>query len=107
MAGYFGLPQATLDYLASRYYDGAVKAVQTEIRIFVAENLAIGIKGSGKTKLIADAMKEVSFYASTGSLYEVYDALEKVVITTEMAPFLTEGRKQYLKNRIISILNSL
>jgi hypothetical protein len=71
------------------------------------ENIIGQITAAGKTKLIADALKDVVYYGSQGSLWEVYSAIEKIEITPEMAPFLTEERKQLLKNRVIQIISSL
>lgn len=71
------------------------------------ENIIAQITAAGKTKLIADTLKEVAYYGSQGSLWEVYAAVEKIKITPEMAPFLTEERKQAFKNRIIKIISSL
>ena len=71
------------------------------------ENIIAQITAAGKTKLIADALKDVAYYGSQGSLWEVFYAVEKVQITPEMAPFLTEERRQRFKNRIIQILSSL
>lgn len=71
------------------------------------ENIIAQITAAGKTKLIADALKDVAYYGSQGSLWEVYSATEKIKITPEMAPFLTEERRQNFKNRIIAIISSL
>lgn len=71
------------------------------------ENIIAQITAAGKTKLLADALKDVAYYGSQGSLWEVYSAIEKVNITPEMAPFLTEERRQNFKNKIIAIISSL
>ncbi len=71
------------------------------------ENMIAQITAAGKTKLIADALKDVAYYGAQGSLWEVYTAVEKIQITPEMAPFLTEERKQAFKNRIVGIISNL
>jgi antitoxin (DNA-binding transcriptional repressor) of toxin-antitoxin stability system len=71
------------------------------------ENIIAQITAAGKTKLIADALKDVAYYGSQGSLWEVYVAVERIKLTPEMAPFLTEERRQNFKNRIITIISSL
>lgn len=92
---------------------GAAKVAQAKagfdklINEFGGENVIAQITAAGKTKLIADAMKDVMFYGSTGSLWEVYVAAERVQITPEMAPFLTEQRRQEFKNRIVQLISSL
>lgn len=83
--------------------EGFYKIV-TEI---AGENVVAQITAAGKTKLIADAMREVMYYGNTGSLWEVYTATERITLTPEMAPFLTEARKQDFKNRIITLISSL
>ena len=71
------------------------------------ENIIAQITAAGKTKLIADALRDVAYYGSQGSLWEVYISVEKIKLTPEMAPFLTEERRQAFKNRIIAIISSL
>src|SRR5271166_4935951 len=55
---------------------------------FAAENIAMGITQAGKTGLIANALQTVNNYGVTGSLWQAYSALNNVVITPEMSPFL-------------------
>lgn len=92
---------------------GAAKIAQAQagfdaiIAEFGGVNVIAQITAAGKTKLIADAVKDVVYYGSTGSLWEAYGAAEKIVITPEMAPFLTEERRQAFKNRLIEVLSSL
>lgn len=74
---------------------------------FGGENVIAQITAAGKTKIIGDAVRDVMYYGSTGSLWECYKAVEEIKITPEMAPFLTEQRKQNFKNRLIGILSSL
>lgn len=113
MPGFLGLPQATIDYLTNRYVNPSIAGYQNEMKIFIAENLAMGISnakgpdGTNMTKIIGDVLKDVDYYGQKGSLYEAYDALERVNVQSYMAPFLTSARKSYLKNRLISILSSL
>jgi len=77
------------------------------INEIAGENVIAQITAAGKTKLIADALRDVMFYGSTGSLWEVYVAISKIKITPEMAPFLTETRRQDFKNRIIEEIGKL
>src|SRR5271165_2241270 len=72
----------------------------TLVRIVIAENIAMGITSSGKTKLIADAMFPVMVYGSSGSLWEAYNAIDKIVVTPEMAPYITTARLNWMKNQI-------
>lgn len=77
------------------------------INEFAGENLIAQITAAGKTKFIADAVKDVIYYGSSGSLWEAYVATEKVVITPEMAPFMDGSRKAEFKNRLIQLISSL
>jgi len=74
---------------------------------FSGENVVRQITVAGKTKLIGDAVRDVLFWGSSGSLWEAYKAVEKIKITPEMAPFLTEAKKQEFKNKLIEVLSSL
>jgi hypothetical protein len=72
-----------------------------------AENIAAGITQSGKTKLIADTLAPVAVYGNSGSLWEAYYALNEIVVTPEMAPYITEDRINWMRNQLIQILGSL
>lgn len=106
MAGFLGLPQQTLDYIGTKV-DKSISGYQSLMKEFVCENIAMGITSTRKTKLIADTLIDVQRYGEVGSLYECYKALESITLTPEMAPFLTEARLHYLKNRIVEVLATL
>jgi hypothetical protein len=71
---------------------------------FSTENVLMGITQAGKTKLIADTLKDVFYYGQTGSLYECLAAIDAIVITPEMSPFLTEDRRAILRQRVLDVL---
>ena len=71
------------------------------------ENLVAQITAAGKTKLISDAVKDVLYYGNSGSLWEAFIATERIVITPEMAPYLTEQKKNEFKNRLVALISSL
>lgn len=106
MAGYLNLPPTTLAYLQAKYQK-AIAGYQSEVSIFVAENLALGITTSGKVKMIGDALRDVHYYGTVGSLYEALDALNRIKVTPEMAPYITDARLAYLRNRLVAILSGL
>lgn len=58
---------------------------------YSTQNALAGIGSSGKRKLVADTLRDVHFYAQVGLLAEMIDALEAVVVTSEMAPFITDA----------------
>lgn len=85
----------------------ARQAFETVINELAGENLIAQITAAGKTQLISDAVREVVYYGSIGSLWEAYAAVERIKITPEMAPFLTEERKAAFKNRLIEEISKL
>lgn len=74
---------------------------------YVGGNIATQITKAGKTELIGQTFKEVSYWGGVASLYQVFTALEKIVITPDMAPFFTESTRQEMKNRVVQILSTL
>lgn len=74
---------------------------------FCAENIVLGITQAGKTKLIADTLKDVFYYTQTGSLYECLTALDAIVVTPEMSPFLTTQKINDLKSKVLDLLGTL
>ena len=77
------------------------------INELAGENLVAQITAADKTKLISDAVKDVLYYGNSGSLWEAFIATERIVITPEMAPYLTEQRKNEFKNRLVALISSL
>lgn len=100
------IPPYLIQYGAAKI-DKAKSEFSKLINEFGGENVIAQITAAGKTKLIADAVRDVIFYGSSGSLWEAYTSAEKIVITPEMDPFLTEERKKEFKNRLVQILSSL
>lgn len=93
------------------YGASKIKKAQDGFNSLIAEfggqNVIAQITAAGKAKLIGDAVRDVMYYGSSGSLWEAYKATEQIEITPEMAPYLTEQRKQDFKNRLIQILSGL
>lgn len=87
--------------------NNAINAWHNLVVTVAAENIAMGITQQKKTKLIADAMIPVMLYGSTGSLWQAYEALDAIKITSDMAPFITEERRVWMKNELIAIISSL
>jgi hypothetical protein len=77
------------------------------INNLAGENLVAQITATGKTRLISDAVKDVLYYGNSGSLWEAFVAVERIKITPEMAPFLTEARKNEFKNKIVELISTL
>lgn len=72
-----------------------------------AENIAMGITQVQKTKYISDLLMPVMMYGQSGSLWEAYHALDAIQITPDMAPFITEERRAWMKNQLIEIISTL
>lgn len=85
----------------------AIDAWRNLVMSIAAENIAMGITQQKKTKLIADTLMMVMLYGQTGSLWQAYQELDNIIITPEMAPFITEDRRQWMKNQLIAIISSL
>jgi hypothetical protein len=93
------IPQVEMQAVAQLVI-AAQQSFSTLVIAFAAENIIMGITASGKTGLIADALQDVMYAGTSGSLWEAYSALEQVVITPEMAPFLTQDRLNWMKNQL-------
>lgn len=75
---------------------------------FAGENITLGITVAGKTKDVADYLKDVLRYGQTGSLYEVMnecDALIAAGIPGDLSPFVTADRLNYFKAKIVAYLS--
>jgi hypothetical protein len=103
---FFGIPDPEYDECVL-LVNTAILAWKNLVVTVAAENVAMGITQQGKTKLVADTLMPVMNYGNTGSLWEAYNALSSIVITPEMAPYITEARREWMKNQIIQIIASL
>lgn len=102
---YFNLPQYAYDKCLS-----VVQKAQSTWTIlvaeFAAENLALGIT-KDQAVLVGTALNQVMVYGAEGSLWLAYAALSEVVVTPEMAPFLTQDRVQWMRNKMIQVISGL
>jgi len=99
--------QVSFSTLADKKVKKAIQSVNNVVSKYCAENIVAGITQAGKTKLIADTLKDVFYYAQTGSLYECLNALDAIEITPETSPFLTETIRSDLKNKINNLITNL
>lgn len=74
---------------------------------YAATNVLGGITQLGKTKLISDTLSDVMRYGESGSLYQAIAALQAVVVTEEMAPFITAQKIESMIKDITELINSL
>lgn len=103
---YFHIPDGPYNR-CQQIVNNAINAWHNLVVTVAAENIALGITNSGKTKLISDTLFPVMVYGSIGSLWEAYSELGKIKITPEMAPYLTEDRLEWMKNQLIQTISSL
>jgi hypothetical protein len=101
------VPQKEMKDIVKNKIIAAKNAANLISEEFAVENVMLGITQAGKTKLIADALSSVFYYASTGSLYEAINALDAVVVTEGMWPFLTEEKKAAFRLKFVNAINSL
>jgi len=85
----------------------AQMSFNTLVVAFAAENVIMGITNSGKTGLIAQTLQQVMYFGTSGSLWEALNALNQVVVTEEMAPFLTTARVNWMKNQLQAAIAGL
>lgn len=103
---FYGIPDPT--YMrCQQVVNNAITAWHNLVVTVAAENIAMGITQQSKTKLISDTLMPIMMYGSSGSLWQAYEELSKLVITPEMAPFITEARRQWMMNQLIQIIASL
>lgn len=103
---FYGIPDYQYNR-AQQIVNNAITAWRNLVITVAAENLAMGITQQQKTKLIADTLLPVMMYGQSGSLWEAYHALDAIILTPEMAPFITEDRRQWMKNQLIEIISTL
>jgi hypothetical protein len=109
---FFNLPQPVMAkcYAIAIAAAGVVPSYQGFQHVafcFVAENIAKGITNTNQGPLIAMALQPVMVYGQYGALWEATDALDDVVITPQMDPYLTQARVNWLKNQIQEIISSV
>jgi hypothetical protein len=80
---------------------------QSLIDDFSTENVLLGITQSGKTGIIGDALRDINFWITTGSLFEVLKVIAelKLNLNTEWEPFITLERLTMVENKIKLYLN--
>jgi hypothetical protein len=103
---FFGIPDGPYNRCV-QVANNALAAWKNLAITVAAENIAMGITASGKTRLIADTLAQVNMYGSAGSLWEAYYALNAIKVTPEMAPYITAARIEWMKNQLIQIISSL
>jgi hypothetical protein len=74
-----------------------------------AKNVLEGITQAGKTRDVADYLKDAMRYGQSGSLYEVVNEIDRKIsegIPTELSPFITDEKLLDMKNKALTFLNN-
>lgn len=74
---------------------------------FAAENIALGITQAGKTKAVADELRDLNYYMRAYSLYEVVVEIDRLIaagIDPTLSPFMTDARMTEFQNKILEFL---
>jgi hypothetical protein len=103
---YFGIPDVEYNACVN-IVTNAINDWHNLVVTVAAENVAMGITQQNKTKLVADTLMPIMLYGSTGSLMEAYLALNDIVITPDMAPYITPDRVIWMQNELMKIMQSL
>jgi hypothetical protein len=103
---FFNLPQPVMAE-CFQVATAASQGFQFLVYCFVAENIAMGITQTNIGPVIAEALAPVMIYGNNGALWEALAQLDKVVITPEMAPYLTNARRIWMKNQLTQLISEL
>lgn len=73
---------------------------------FIVENIVLGITQQGKTRLVGETMKDLTYWLERCSMNEALAEIENIKsrITPEMAPFITEARMNVFRDKILVFL---
>jgi len=78
----------------------AISTGQMLIRKFIEENIMLGITEAGKTKVVRQAMREVTDCLNTGALFDAIDELRSIPAELKDGVFISDAR-------ILSYINEI
>lgn len=95
--------------------DSLINYLRADVSVFVenlvfefaAENIEMGITQAGKTKLVADFLRNINYYMRSYSLYEAVVEINTEIsngLDPNLAPFITESRLNDFSNKIVEFL---
>lgn len=70
---------------------------------FAIENVAAGITQTGKSRQVADFLKDLERYLRNGSLYVAIEEINRIIgegVPSELDPFVNEGKLVDYRGRI-------
>jgi hypothetical protein len=90
----------------SKIFNEARSYGQALIAQFALENIAMGITGASKTRVVADYCYKVQYYLDTGSLYAAVEEIQERIedCPEELAPFVTPERLTTYLNKLKTFL---
>jgi hypothetical protein len=103
---YYATPQLTI---VSTRIAQAMNFGRSLIIRYASENVLMGITASGKTKAVADCLQQLSYYISSGSLYQAISQIDTLIsdgLDESLSPFITEARLNTYKAMIVAFLTS-
>ena len=92
-----------VNYLSKDVYE-FVKTLRLD---FAADNIEMGVTQAGKTKTVADQLRDLNYYLDVFSLYEAVGEIDRMIATgfdPADAPFITESRMNEFKTKILQFL---
>jgi len=97
----------TFEFQARNSITNAIIFGQELIVTFATENVLMGITQAGKTKSVSDYLADVTRYTQTGSLYEVINEIDNLIIEgipQDLDPFVNQARLESFKSKIQNYL---
>ena len=104
------VPSPTFHYTMVNYLSKDVYEFVKQLRLdFAADNIELGITQMGKTRTVADKLRDLNYYLDVFSLYAAVQVIDEMIasgLDPEDAPFITEPRMTEFKNKILQFLGS-
>ena len=101
------VPSDPVAYVRDMIYKPTLIFCNNLMNDFISENIAMGITQAGKTKVVGEALKDLDFWLSCGSLYVVLAEIETLKQNLDPAwvPFITATRMTNFANKIKDYLH--
>lgn len=100
-------PETAVEIVVKEKIENAIIFYNNLMVDFATENVLMGITQLGKTKEVADYLQNVMRYGQSGSLYEVINEVDSLIlagIPVGLSPFVTEQRLNDMKAQVSAYL---
>lgn len=94
------IPNDNIEAITNSILKPAQEFGQSLKNSFASENIGQGITQAGKTKMVADLLRNVDYYLTSGSLYEALSEIDRLTYDSSYSPFITSERLRVFKNKI-------